>query len=111
MIDALISAGANKEVKDCYGMTPLALAVYNLNIEATAVLLALGADAFTTDCLGKTPRGTLLDPQRKIIHPDACKKLVARLEAAENRQLRKKSGLPQTKKEGPKTKKKGLRKR
>ena len=54
-LKALLDAGANPEVRDTSGVTPLMRAARKGNLEAMDVLLGAGASANAVDNLGQTP--------------------------------------------------------
>ena len=55
MIDLLLSHGANGNLKDNFGYTPLHLALQDRNLRAMSRLIAWGLDVNVMDELGNTP--------------------------------------------------------
>lgn len=55
VIDNLLKAGTEVDVKDNRGYTPLFLAIYNNNLETVKMLLQHGANACSADNNGDTP--------------------------------------------------------
>jgi hypothetical protein len=53
--DLLVKTGANVNVRDKLGMTPLSIAVQNRNLKSVRILLAGGANPTIRDVRGKSP--------------------------------------------------------
>jgi ankyrin repeat protein len=63
-IDALIEAGADIDLPEFYGITPLILALLNRNFDSAARLVALGADVNSWDWWGRSPLFLAIDLNR-----------------------------------------------
>jgi ankyrin repeat protein len=54
-VEPLVAGGADVDLSDPYGMTPLVLALYNRNFDTAAELVARGADVNQWDWWGRSP--------------------------------------------------------
>ena len=63
-IEELIAGGADIDLSDPYGMTPLVLALYNRHFDAAARLIELGADINQWDWWGRSPLFLAIDLNR-----------------------------------------------
>lgn len=64
VIEFLLLKGANPNVKDEEGRTPLHQAARNINVRGAKLLLRFGADVNAEDCNGMTPLEWLLHDER-----------------------------------------------
>jgi FOG: Ankyrin repeat len=60
-VRALIEAGADIDIGDPWDVTPLLLALFNMNFDTAAVLIEAGADVHRWDWWGRTPLYAAID--------------------------------------------------